>query len=162
MRVKERVPDEIVAQADQIVNIDLPAEDLQERLNAGKIYPKERIEAALANFFTQKNLTRLREMTLAETANFLDRQQRETGESDRRVSALGQVMVAISSLGPDPGRLLRKTARLGRAAQCAMVCRLRPNAKGIRRPHRRDRPTAYRRHLGNGTKDGRSGHFAQT
>jgi two-component system sensor histidine kinase KdpD len=112
VRVKERVPDEIVAQADQIVNIDLPAEDLQERLNAGKIYPKERIEAALANFFTQKNLTRLREMTLAETANFLDRQQRETGESDKRVSALGQVMVAISSLGPDPGRLLRKTARL--------------------------------------------------
>ena len=112
VRVKERVPDEIVAQADQIVNIDLPAEDLQERLNAGKIYPKERIEAALANFFTQKNLTRLREMTLAETANFLDRQQRETGESDKTVSALGQVMVAISSLGPDPGRLLRKTARL--------------------------------------------------
>ena len=112
VRVKERVPDEIVAQADQIVNIDLPAEDLQERLNAGKIYPKERIEAALANFFTQKNLTRLREMTLAETANFLDRQQREAGESDKRVSALGQVMVAISSLGPDPGRLLRKTARL--------------------------------------------------
>jgi two-component system, OmpR family, sensor histidine kinase KdpD len=112
VRVKERVPDEIVAQADQIVNIDLPAEDLQERLQAGKIYPKERIESALANFFTQKNLTRLREMTLAETANFLDRQQRETGESDSGVSALGQVMVAISSLGPDPGRLLRKTARL--------------------------------------------------
>src|SRR4029077_18037057 len=113
VRVKERVPDEVVAEADQIVNIDLPAEDLQERLNAGKIYPKERIEAALANFFTQKNLTRLREMTLSETANFLDRQQRETGgESDRRVSAAGQVMVAISSLGPDPGRLLRKTARL--------------------------------------------------
>ena len=112
VRVKERVPDEIVAEADQIVNIDLPAEDLQERLQAGKIYPEERIQAAMANFFTQKNLTRLREMTLAETANFLDRQQRETGESEKRVSAIGQVMVAISSLGPDPGRLLRKTARL--------------------------------------------------
>ena len=112
VRVKERVPDEIVAEADQIVNIDLPAEDLQERLQAGKIYPEERIQAAMANFFTQKNLTRLREMTLAETANFLDRQQRETGQSEKRVSAIGQVMVAISSLGPDPGRLLRKTARL--------------------------------------------------
>jgi len=112
VRVKERVPDEIVAQADQIVNIDLPAEDLQERLQAGKIYPQERIQAAMANFFTQKNLTRLREMTLAETANLLDRRQRETDESDKTVSALGQVMVAISSLGPDPGRLLRKTARL--------------------------------------------------
>ena len=52
VRVKERVPDEIVAQADQIVNIDLPAEDLLERLQAGKIYPAERIQAALGNFFT--------------------------------------------------------------------------------------------------------------
>lgn len=110
VRVKERVPDEIIAKADQIVNIDLPAEDLQERLHAGKIYPKERIEAALANFFTAQNLTRLREMTLSETANFLDRRQRES--SGDKTSSLGQVMVAISSLGPDPGRLLRKTARL--------------------------------------------------
>jgi len=112
VRVKERVPDEILTKADQIVNIDLPAEDLQERLQAGKIYPKERIEAALANFFTQKNLTRLREMTLTETANYLDRQQRDNGDVDKNVSSLGQVMVAISSQGPDPGRLLRKTARL--------------------------------------------------
>jgi two-component system sensor histidine kinase KdpD len=112
VRVKERVPDEILTKADQIVNIDLPAEDLQERLQAGKIYPKERIEAALANFFTEKNLTRLREMTLTETANYLDRQQRENGDSEKNVSSLGQVMVAIASQGPDPGRLLRKTARL--------------------------------------------------
>jgi two-component system sensor histidine kinase KdpD len=112
VRVKERVPDEIIAQADQIVNIDLPAEDLLERMNAGKIYPKERIEAALANFFTPKNLTRLREMTLSETANFLDRQQRSNSEQEKQVSAAGQVMVAISSFGPNPGRMLRKTARL--------------------------------------------------
>jgi two-component system sensor histidine kinase KdpD len=112
VRVKERVPDEVVAKADQIVNIDLPAEDLQERLQSGKIYPRERIENALANFFTTKNLTRLREMTLSETANLLDRKQRATNEQDLKLSALGQVMVAISSRGPDPGRLLRKTARL--------------------------------------------------
>lgn len=112
VRVKERVPDEVLTKADQIVNIDLPAEDLQERLQAGKIYPKERIEAALANFFTQKNLTRLREMTLTETANFLDRKQRDQTETEQTVGSLGQVMVAISSQGPDPGRLLRKTARL--------------------------------------------------
>ena len=112
VRVKERVPDEVIAKADQIVNIDLPAEDLQERLNAGKIYPKERIQAALAHFFTSNNLTRLREMTLTETANFLDRRQRETSEHEPKLSAAGQVMVAISSKGPDPGRLLRKTARL--------------------------------------------------
>jgi two-component system, OmpR family, sensor histidine kinase KdpD len=112
VRVKERVPDEIIARADQVVNIDLPAEDLQERLQAGKIYPQERIEAALANFFTTKNLTRLREMTLSETANLLDRQERVAAEQGPNVNALGQVMVAVSSQGPDPGRLLRKTARL--------------------------------------------------
>jgi two-component system sensor histidine kinase KdpD len=112
VRVKERVPDEIVARADQIVNIDLPAEDLLERLQAGKIYPRERIETALANFFTERNLTRLREMTLSETANILDRKQRESSEQEANIAGLGQVMVAISSRGPDPGRLLRKTARL--------------------------------------------------
>jgi two-component system sensor histidine kinase KdpD len=114
VKVKERVPDDIIAQADQIVNIDLAAEDLQERLLAGKIYSKERVEAALANFFTARNLTRLREMTLSETANILDRKQRLTmdqGGGDG-LSALGQVMVAVSSRGPEPGRLLRKTARL--------------------------------------------------
>ena len=65
VKVKERVPDEIITQADQIINIDLPAEDLLERLQAGKIYPTERVEAALVNFFTSKNLTGLREMTLS-------------------------------------------------------------------------------------------------
>ena len=76
--------------------IDLPAEDLQKRLEAGKIYPKERAEAALENFFTTEHLTRLR----------------EASEQESNVGGLGQVMVAISSHGPDPERLLRKTARL--------------------------------------------------
>jgi len=112
VKVKERVPDEIITQADQVINIDLPAEDLLERLQAGKIYPKERVEAALSNFFTSKNLSRLREMTLSETANILDRKNREGAETEGNIGGLDQVMVAISSQGPDPGRLLRKTARL--------------------------------------------------
>jgi len=112
VRVKERVPDEVLAKADHIVNVDLPAEDLLERLEAGKIYPKERIGHALGHFFTEKNLTRLREMALSETANFLDRQQREAAPNEPNPGGVGQVMVAISSRGPDPGALLRKTARL--------------------------------------------------
>jgi two-component system, OmpR family, sensor histidine kinase KdpD len=110
--VKERVPDEVIASADQVVNIDLPAEDLQERLQAGKIYPKDRVATALANFFTEKNLTRLREMTLSETASYLDRRQRQSSPELSSAGAVGQIMVAISSRGPDPGALLRKTARL--------------------------------------------------
>ena len=57
VKVKERVPDYVLAEADQIVNVDVSAEDLQERMRAGKIYPPERAERALANFFTEANLT---------------------------------------------------------------------------------------------------------
>ena len=51
VRVHERLPDAVLAEADQIVNVDLTTEDLSERLKEGKIYPLERIETALANFF---------------------------------------------------------------------------------------------------------------
>ncbi len=114
VRVKERIPDEFLTRADQIVNIDLPAEDLIERLQAGKIYPQERVAQALSNFFTPPNLTRLREMALSESANFLDRRQRaeESTADEHRPGGVGQVAVALSSGGPDPGAILRKTARL--------------------------------------------------
>jgi two-component system sensor histidine kinase KdpD len=112
IKVKERIPDSIVAQADQIVNIDLPAEDLIERLKAGKIYPPERVERAMGNFFTETNLTRLREITFSEVANFLDRRQRLLKPDDNKPSSMSKVMVAISSRGPHPETLLRKTARL--------------------------------------------------
>jgi two-component system sensor histidine kinase KdpD len=112
IRVKERIPDSIVAQADQIINIDLPAEDLIERLKAGKIYPLDRVERATGNFFTESNLTRLREITFSEVANFLDRRQRLLKPEDNKPSSMSKVMVAISSRGPHPETLLRKTARL--------------------------------------------------
>ncbi len=114
VRVKERIPDEFLTRADQIVNIDLPAEDLIERLQAGKIYAPDRVAQALTNFFTPQNLTRLREMALSESANFLDRRQRaeETSEQEHTPGGVGQVAVALSSGGPDPGAILRKTARL--------------------------------------------------
>src|SRR5205807_5160596 len=77
VKVKERLPDYVLGLADQIVNVDLPAEDLRERLTAGKVYPSERIATALANFFTSENLNRLRELALGEIAHLLARQRRE-------------------------------------------------------------------------------------
>jgi two-component system sensor histidine kinase KdpD len=112
IKVKERIPDSIVAQADQIINIDLPAEDLIDRLKAGKIYPPDRVERAMGNFFTESNLTRLREITFSEVANFLDRRQRLLKPDSHKPSSMSKVMVAISSRGPHPETLLRKTARL--------------------------------------------------
>jgi len=112
IKVKERIPDSIVAQADQIINIDLPAEDLIDRLKAGKIYALDRVEKAMGNFFTETNLTRLREITFSEVANFLDRRQRMLRPDTNKPSSMAKVMVAISSRGPHPETLLRKTARL--------------------------------------------------
>ncbi|MHC5543117.1 histidine kinase, partial [Singulisphaera rosea] len=76
VKVKERLPDSVLGEADQIVNVDVSAEDLLERLKAGKVYPPERAERALANFFTAPNLTRLREITLPEMAHLIDRRHR--------------------------------------------------------------------------------------
>ncbi len=115
VKVRERIPDSVVAEADQIVNIDLPSEDLIERLKAGKIYPPEQAARALENFFTDANLTRLREIAFSEVANFLDRVQRRRVVANggrSKPSSLARVMVAISSGGPHSETLLRKTARL--------------------------------------------------
>jgi two-component system sensor histidine kinase KdpD len=65
-RVRETVPDEILEFADDVVVIDVPPETLRQRLRAGKIYPPERIEQALGNFFRTENLSALRELALRE------------------------------------------------------------------------------------------------
>jgi two-component system sensor histidine kinase KdpD len=111
VKVKERVPDYVLGMADQIVNVDLSAEDLRERLESGKIYPPERIERAMANFFTTENLTRLREMALGEIAHLLDRRRRSQAGGETETGS-ERVMVCLSSLSPNPAGLLRRGARL--------------------------------------------------
>src|SRR5271169_5200641 len=56
VKVRERIPDSVLGEADQVVNIDLAADDLQKRLRDGKIYPAARVESSLENFFTESNL----------------------------------------------------------------------------------------------------------
>jgi len=67
-RVRETVPDAILELADDLILIDATPETLRERLRAGKIYPADRIEPALANFFRTENLAALRELALREVA----------------------------------------------------------------------------------------------
>ncbi len=111
IKVKERVPDYILAQADQIVNVDLASEDLQERLRSGRVYPSERIERALGNFFTESNLSRLRELALEEIAHLLDR-RRQLREGGEIPPGSERVLVCLSSRSPNTLQLLRKAARL--------------------------------------------------
>ena len=107
-----RLPDSVLAEADQIVNIDVSAEDLLERLKAGKVYSPERAERALENFFNPANLTRLREITMTEVAHLIDRRNRRAEADQAPVSATERVMVGLSSLSPNAPALLRKAARL--------------------------------------------------
>lgn len=111
VKVKERVPDYVLGMADQLVNVDVSAEDLRERLLGGKIYPAERIERALENFFTEANLTRLREFALEEIAHRLDRRRSEREDGAMQQTS-ARVMICLSSRGPGVEQMLRKGARL--------------------------------------------------
>ena len=114
--VRETVPDWVVTQADQVVDIDLSAEDLRQRLMDGKIYSSEKIPSALTNFFTDENLTTLRELALREVASSVDRMReaivrREAGEQQSLV-ATDRVLVAMSSDPPHTASLLRTASRI--------------------------------------------------
>jgi two-component system, OmpR family, sensor histidine kinase KdpD len=111
VKVKERIPDYVLGMANQIVNVDLSAEDLRERLEAGKVYPAERAKLALDHFFTPDNLSRLRELALSEIAHLLDRRRREQAVDDKPDSK-DRVLVCVSSRSPNPTALLRKAARM--------------------------------------------------
>ncbi|HEY7876805.1 MAG TPA: universal stress protein, partial [Gemmatimonadaceae bacterium] len=114
--VRETVPDWVVARADQVVNIDLSAEDLRQRLLEGKIYGPEKISTALENFFTEENLTTLRELALREVASSVDHARedivrRELGGPDAP-RPTDRIMVAMSSNPPRTAALLRKASRI--------------------------------------------------
>lgn len=111
VKIRERIPDTILAEADQLVNVDLTTEDLRKRLLEGKVYPPDRIQTALENFFKAANLEKLRELTLRELASQIDLRRRETPEEEA-VGTPDQIMVCLSSRGPDSEALLRYASRL--------------------------------------------------
>ena len=111
VKVRERLPDSILAEADEIVDVDLATEDLRRRLEEGKIYPADRIETAMANFFTPSNLEKLRELTLRELASQIDMRRREA-QGEGGGASSDQVMVCLSSHGPNSEKLLRYGSRL--------------------------------------------------
>jgi len=109
--VRETIPDWVVTDADQVVNLDISAEDLRQRLTDGKIYAAEKIPAALANFFTEENLTTLRELALREVASNVDRLREsitrgELRKTPQSVRTVDRILVALPS---------RLTLKIGRA-----------------------------------------------
>ncbi len=110
VRVRERVPDHIVLEADEVVIVDITPETLRERLSAGKIYAKDKIDQALQSFFTPENLTVLRELALRHTADVVEEEPLDPTEMLGR-GVKERIVVAVRAEHRD-ARLIRRGARV--------------------------------------------------
>jgi two-component system sensor histidine kinase KdpD len=125
-RVRETIPDEVLAAADEVVLIDLTPEALIERLRAGKVYPRERVPAALNNFFKIENLSALRETALRHVAEGVEIKRlapapivvrREDGiapastQAGAGTQAIAERLLALVALAPHSQRIVRRAAR---------------------------------------------------
>lgn len=111
VEVKERIPDSIIAQADEVVNIDLTADELIVRLKEGKIYEAAKIETALKNFFKSDHILQLRELALKEVASQVERKV-ETEVTKTYAMKHEKFLACISSNEITAKTVIRKTARL--------------------------------------------------
>ena len=112
VEVHERVPDSVLAMADEVVNIDLTADDLIARLKAGKIYKPDKIAAALGNFFTQENLLQLRELALKEVALRVEKKVETSVSAGDKLLRHDRLLAVIDSSEKAARRVIRKTARM--------------------------------------------------
>jgi two-component system, OmpR family, sensor histidine kinase KdpD len=110
--VRERIPDRLLEEADQVILVDVTPETLEERLIDGKIYKPEKIQQSLQNFFQRRNLIALRELALRELANAVEEQSNEYPILNGQYCPIRErIMVCISTY-PNSLRLLRRGARL--------------------------------------------------
>ncbi|MFD0793608.1 sensor protein KdpD [Mucilaginibacter litoreus] len=109
--ITERIPDKVLEMADEIVNIDLTADELIDRLKEGKIYDKSKIERALNNFFQNEKILQLREIALKEVAHHLER--KIDIEVPKQIKLRPERFLACISSNAETARIvIRKTARL--------------------------------------------------
>ena len=122
IRVRETVPDSVVGSADDVVLIDITPESLIERLLAGKVYPGERVQAALNNFFKLENLSALREVALRQVAEEIEAKRitSDTGSGRAREErlidtavpqAIGERLLALITPRPRSQRVVRRAYR---------------------------------------------------
>jgi two-component system sensor histidine kinase KdpD len=125
-RVRETLPDDVLGDADEVVLIDLTPEALIERLRAGKVYPAERVEAALNNFFRIENLNALREVALRQVAEEVESKRLVAGlgptREDRLLDtaaprAVGERLLALVTPQPGSQRIVRRAWRSAQRLQ---------------------------------------------
>ena len=111
VRVRETFPDRMLDEADEVVLVDLSPQELQERLRAGKVYPKERAEVALQNFFRQENLAALRELVLREVAEDVGARRHTQPLEPLAQQAVAERVLALIEPQPKSQRILRRAWR---------------------------------------------------
>jgi two-component system sensor histidine kinase KdpD len=112
VEVKERVPDKILQMADEVVNIDLTAQELIARLKEGKIYEHTKVQQALTNFFQPDKILQLRELALKEVAGQVERKVDYSITYQKNPFRHERFLACISSNEEIARRIIRKTARL--------------------------------------------------
>ena len=111
IRVRETFPDRILDEADEVVLVDLTPEALQQRLRAGKVYPSERAEVALSNFFKVEKLSALRELALREVAEDVEARRQTLVLDSLSQQAVAERVLALVTPEPRSQRLLRRAWR---------------------------------------------------
>ncbi len=119
VRVRETVPDGVLGTADEVVLIDITPEGLLERLRAGKVYPPERVPAALNNFFKIENLAALREVALRQVAEEVEHKRivreivgtRENRVMDDAQQAVGERLLVLAGPRRQSQRVVRRAWR---------------------------------------------------
>jgi two-component system sensor histidine kinase KdpD len=114
IRVAETVPDTVFDEADEVVLVDLPADELLARLKAGKVYQEPQAERASRNFFRKGNLIALRELALRRTADRVEDDVRAY-RVEKSIGAIWKTGAAVlACIGPRAGaeRIVRSAARL--------------------------------------------------
>lgn len=112
VEVAERVPDRLLQLADEVVNIDLTADELITRLKEGKIYDHSKVQQALQNFFQPEKILQLRELALKEVAGQVERKVDYEVTAKERPWRHERFLACISSNHEVAQNIIRKTARL--------------------------------------------------
>jgi two-component system sensor histidine kinase KdpD len=110
-RVRETLPDSVLAQADEVVLIDLTPQALIERLQAGKIYPPARVASALNGFFRVEHLEALREVALRQVAEDVEAKRLKFDVPSRLEQAVGERLLALVTPQPASQRIVRRAWR---------------------------------------------------
>jgi len=114
IRVNETLPDKVFDKADEVVLVDIPAEELLARLKAGKVYLPQQAERAAKNFFRKGNLIALREIALRRTADRVENDV-QTYRIEKSIAHVWKTEGSIlACVGPDRGaeHVVRSAARL--------------------------------------------------